>query len=302
MPMAVSCMGSTPSCGPAGTTDCCNPLPIPGGTFYRSYDLGTDAMYPTMTAPATVSGFWLDGYEVTVGRYRRFVMAGQGTQQNPPAAGAGGRTLNGMAGQAGWQAAWNTNLPADATAQLAELKCSATDQTWTDSPGANENLPISCISWYDAIAFCAWDGGFMPTEAEWNYAATGGDEQRAYPWSMPASALTIDCTHANYYNASAGYCTNPPNGAATPVGSRSPIGDGRWGHADLSGNLWEWVLDLSAAYATPCDDCADLASGSSRVTRGGYFRNSLDNLRASNRSQSLGTDRFGYLGVRCARM
>ena len=178
-------MGLPARCGPAGTTDCCETLPVPGGTFLRDYDVGGDTMFKMMPAQATVNGFWLDKYEVTVGRYRAFVLASQGTQQSAPAAGAGARGLNDLANQAGWEAAWNANLPSDSIAQLASLKCDA-HETWTDVAGANESLPINCITWYDAMAFCIWDGGFLPTEAEWNYAAAGGDEQRAYPWSNAA--------------------------------------------------------------------------------------------------------------------
>jgi formylglycine-generating enzyme required for sulfatase activity len=48
--------------------------------------------------------------------------------------------------------------------------------------GANEALPINCVHWYDAFQFCAWDGGWLPTEAEWEMAAAGGAENRRYPW------------------------------------------------------------------------------------------------------------------------
>ena len=51
------------------------------------------------------------------------------------------------------------------------------------------NHPRETVNWYEAIAFCAWDGGFLPTETEWHYAASGGSAQRAYPWSSPAGDL-----------------------------------------------------------------------------------------------------------------
>jgi hypothetical protein len=72
---------------------------------------------------------------------------------------------------------------------------------WADPPdAAHANLPMNCMNWYEAFAFCAWDGGRLPTEAEWNYAAAGGDQQRAYPWSSPPGALVLDAAHASYYD------------------------------------------------------------------------------------------------------
>lgn len=73
----------------------------------------------------------LDKYEVTVGRFREFVNAGNGTRANPPIVGEGARTLNGTADQGGWDATWNGNLRTDTAALVAAIKCSATSQAWT---------------------------------------------------------------------------------------------------------------------------------------------------------------------------
>jgi formylglycine-generating enzyme required for sulfatase activity len=237
---------------------------------------------------------------VTVGRFRQFVDAGMGTQANPPSSGAGARTLNGMANQAGWDPAWNANLPTDTAALVAAVSCDATFQTWTGTPGANEALPMSCIDWYDAFAFCVWDGGFLPTEAEWNYAAAGGNEQRAYPWSNPASDLSLDCSYANFYDGTT-YCANAPIGAVNRVGSESPKGDGKWAQADLGGNIFEWTLDgYETPYANPCNDCADLTGIAYRAGHGGSFRVSVY-LRAALRGFERPYYRTFDIGVRCAR-
>jgi len=257
-----------------------------------------------MAIPATVSDLRLDTYLVTVGRFRAFVTAGMGTQARPPASGAGARTLNGTANQGGWDPSFNASLATSTTALIAAVKCNATYQTWTDTAGGNENLPMNCITWFEAMAFCAADGGFLPTEAEWNYAASGGSAQRAYPWSSPPGSTTIDCTYANYYinNPSGTLCVNGTTGAANRVGSESPKGDGLWGQTDLGGNVFEWNLDWYApTYSAPCNDCANLTSTSFRVTRGGGFYNFAASARTGDRNYAMPTDRYFGNGVRCAR-
>lgn len=294
---APSCGDLPETCGPAGTSSCCPSPLISGGTFFRSYDVGTDNAFTDMTNPATVSDFRLDMYEVTVGRFRQFVVAGGGTQQSPPDDGAGARTLNGLAAQGGWDPAWNALLAVDSAALAAGLRCAVNDATWTDTPGANESLPINCITWYEAFAFCVWDGGFLPTEAEWNYAAVGGSEHRAYPWSSPPSSLTIDCSYANY-NSTTGSCADGP----FRVGTASVKGAGRWGHADFAGNVWEWELDwFQTAYINPCNDCARLTSTVNRAIRGGMWGNPAANTRGAARLANSPDGRYEGLGVRCAR-
>jgi formylglycine-generating enzyme required for sulfatase activity len=261
--------------------------------FYRGYDLATDGAYTDMTLPATVSTFRLDRYEVTVGRFREFVTAGMGTSSSPPAAGAGAHP---NLANSGWDSSWSSSLVPDTTSLRAAIQCSATFQTWTDAPGANETRPIVCIDWFEAMAFCAWDGGYLPTEAEWHYAASGGSAQRAYPWSDPAGDLTLDCRHANWDPVP--YCV--ATGSET-VGATSPLGDGMWGQADLAGNVWEWNLDWYAAYAIPCADCADVVPATDRVFRGGGFGNGTTDMRTAFRGGDPPTYRYFDVGVRCAR-
>jgi formylglycine-generating enzyme required for sulfatase activity len=289
-------MGLAATCGMGANDNCCRAATVTGGTFHRSYD---GVGFTDMSFPAMVSTFVLDKYEVTVGRFRAFVDAGLGTQASPPAAGAGAHPK--LAGS-GWDSAWNTSLAADTSALTAAVKCDSTYQTWTDAPGGNENKPMNCVRWYEAMAFCIWDGGYLPTEAEWNYAASGGSEQRVYPWSAPGSSTTIDCTYANYDPGTA--CVS---GGTNRVGSESPRGDGRdWGlggHSDLAGNVWEWTLDWYAStYPTmSCDDCANLTPATNRVVRGGGFGNVASALRAADRNNGGPINRYSHVGFRCAR-
>jgi formylglycine-generating enzyme required for sulfatase activity len=302
-----SCTGLAASCGASGADNCCASSVVSGGLFNR----GNNASYP-----ATVSDFRMDRYEITVGRFRKFVAAWVGGWR--PAAGAGKHThLNSGSGlaatgggyEAGWDTAWSSNLAATASGWDASLMQNATYQTWTSSPDTKENRPINYETWFEAYAFCIWDGGFLPSEAEWNYAAAGGggaDGQRQYPWSDPPTSTTIDCSYANYYNGST-YCAPPPNGSTNNVGSESTKGDGKWGQSDLAGNVWEWNLDWwASAYLNPCTNCANLTAASDRVIRGGSSVNFASNLLSSYYDGSAPASRtYQYggdgLGARCAR-
>jgi formylglycine-generating enzyme required for sulfatase activity len=301
-PRALSCEGLAPTCGAALDANCCDSPLVPGGVFYRSHDVAADGLYAPTTYPATVSPFYLDRYEVTVARFRQFVDAGMGLAATAPAASEGGHPL--LPGS-GWDTSWNPNLVTDIAALNAGL-ASCVPSSWTPTPGANENLPLNCVTWYEAFAFCIWDGGYLPTEAEWNYAAAGGDEQRAYPWSFPPDDLTIDCSYANY-SLSSGYCVNPPNGGFEPVGTHSPQSDGRWGHADLAGNVWEKTLDYyvgssNGGYANAtCDDCANLVPDSARSARGGGWNGDDSVARPAYRYYDPPYDRYVEMGMRCAR-
>jgi len=289
-----SCAGLVAACGPSASgTDCCASSVIPGGSFYRSYD-GVSPGYTSQAYPATVSSFRLDKYEITVGRFRNFVAA---YAQNMIPAGAGKNPGN--PSDTGWDPAWNASLEPDKATLIAALKCNAVFQTWTDTPqtAATESAAIVCLDWYLAQAFCIWDGGRLPTEAEWNYAAAGGSEQRVYPWSSPPTSTAISADNAVYLSPSAQY--------VAVVGSKSPLGDGRWGQTDLAGNALEWVQDgFSDPYAiVPCNDCAVLSVTAFRILRGGGSNYSASDVLSSARNKDLSSDNHDALsGARCARL
>jgi formylglycine-generating enzyme required for sulfatase activity len=238
--------------------------------------------------PATVSTFRLDTYEVTVGRFRKFVEAYPASK---PVAGCGKNSKN--AGDTGWNSAWDSALPATAEALSAAVSCSE-DASWSETAGDAEALPMGCLSWHEAYAFCIWDGGRLPTEAEWNYTAAGGAEQRPYPWSTSANDETIDGSYATY-------CSATPC-ISRAVGSRSPQGDGKWGHADLAGSVREWVQDYYLTYSSECLDCAALTDGGMRARRGGSYSESPPFLLTEYRDAAGPAIRMPNVGVRCARV
>jgi len=324
----------TSTCGPggSGTESCCASPEVPGGTYYRTYDpitedagrehvtLAADGGPTAEADPATLGGFRLDKYLVTVGRFRQYVNYVTGSAGAPPANGSGIHThLNGGLGLAnsgapgtyepGWDATdwsaeiatgagaistWDTNL-GSADSCVSPASPPAAD-TWTNAPsiGILENLPINCVNWYEAYAFCIWDGGFLPSEAEWEYAAAGGSQQLEYPWGAgDAGAGSLYAIYDDYY-------TSNDSTHIAPVGS-ALLGAGYWGQLDLAGEVDEWTLDWRAPYVDPCINCAYLTPSSSRAIRGGEFSGGVVSLVAPGRYGFDPTFREVYLGFRCAR-
>jgi sulfatase modifying factor 1 len=272
-------------CGATGSEDCCLSPFVEGGTFYRRND-------PKL--PATVSDFRLDKYEVTIGRSRRFVAAVSAGWK--PEAGSGKHSYLAAGGlfnaytqqvESGWDATMDADLPSDKSGWDEVLMCPGS--TWTPAPGPHENMPVGCVDWYEAYAFCIWDGGFLPSYAEWNYAASGGAEQRKYPWGK-------DPPDANHANSCA--CVS----AAVAVGSKSPLGDGLWGQSDLAGNVWEWLLDTALAEPVPCKDCMRNHPGLGIYDLGGAYDQGTDTLATDyNQNWNNAPYRAPNLGFRCAR-
>lgn len=292
-PILPNCQGLVAQC--AGES-CCAAANVPGGTFNR---LNNPAF------PATVTGFRLDTYEVVVGRFRAFVNAGRGTRERPPAEGSGAHPL---IPNSGWSNAFNTQLTENKVAFEDAIKCDPElYAAYSELPGKNDTLPMNCVTWAEAFAFCVWDGGRLPTETEWNYAAAGGSEQRLYPWGGP----TIDKTFVSYGCQSGDSIADP--GAPlckfadyTVVGTK-PTGRGRWGHADLSGNVWERVLDyfVDPLRLATCNDCADLQPvPEGHPIRGGAINWAESFQRTSDRTavnSEPNETRTNTVGFRCAR-
>jgi sulfatase modifying factor 1 len=276
-----SCQGLQKICGEHADLDCCASNVVPGGMFYRGYN--GQPGYTSADYPATISDFRLDNFEISLGRFRKFIAAYAG---GIIAAGSGKNPHNPI--DPGWNADWNAQLASDRIALSAGILNAGSTLYYDES---KDNLPISGISWFEAEAFCIWDGGRLPTEAEWHYAASGGLEQRIFPWGSEPP----DTQHAVFGSTD-----------VAPVGSH-PQGDGKWGQSDLAGNVWEWVEDSADPttevnpYPMPCADCANLATASGRTVRGSSTGAFSVFLQSPTRTAIPASQRQYSVGARCAR-
>ncbi len=208
----------------------------------------------------TLSAFWVDLTEATNGRYRQCVTAGA------------------------------CRPPADVA--------SYTRAAYYGAPEFDA-YPVVWVTQQQAAEYCAWAGGRLPTEAEWEYAARGPAALR-YPWGND-----FDGARLNYCAAD---CAAAPNDASfsdgypetAPVGV-FPAGVSWCGALDLGGNVREWVADwYGASAATPQTDPPGPASGESRISRGGAWMDTPDDARSANRGANTPDYTRDKVGFRCA--
>jgi formylglycine-generating enzyme required for sulfatase activity len=288
-----SCRREQPRCG-LDQDDCCAALSVPAGTFAFTADsLGTLVM-------VTLSSHRLERFEVTVGRAREFIANYDDWRASgEPTPGLGGHP---RIADSGWRDAFTAELPATGAALADRWASCALSEFGTfaaEADGrASARVPLNCATWYEAFAFCAWDGGRLPTLAELQYSATGGAEGRTYPWG--------DAPPPNLERASfgcGGSVVDRPECLAAPsveVG-RHPLGRGRFGQDDLAGSMAEWALDGAPTITESCSDCASLIDGSVRTLRGGSWFEGPESLAAGAFviMEPYVVAPFG--GVRCAR-
>ena len=243
---------------------------------------------------ATVGSFYLDKLEVTVGRFRAFVEAYDSLTRQP------GDGRHPRVDNTGWNPSWELHLPQSSDQLKAALKCDEGYHQWTDDIGPNEQAPINCVTWFEAFAFCIWDGGRLPTEAEWEYAAAGGAQNRLYPWGF--GPPTPERAVHSAYAVDAGVPIAPEN-----VGSK-PLGAARWGHLDLAASVWEYTLDWydDNGYNFVVDGCTECVpmvpdSQGHRTAKGGSWWAESIMIRGAERHGMANDGRYGGNGLRCAR-
>ena len=261
-------------------------LPIPGGEYF----MGSDENVAEKPAHhVKLSPFCMDATEVTVAAYKAC-------------------SDRGACKRAGITNEWGGISPHDR--KVYDPLCNARD------PKGRGNHPVNCVDWEQAAQYCesVGPGVRLPTEAEWEFAARGPDG-RKYPWgdetpsAAHLNACGLECLAwaksngvplAAMYQADDGF----PNTA--PVGS-FPQGKSRYGIADVTGNVWEWVADWYSPYANSTAGAAPLdpkgpPTGTERVVRGGAWNGAEPSwVRPTSRFHDTPTKRSHGYGFRCSK-
>jgi formylglycine-generating enzyme len=183
---------------------------------------------------------------------------------------------------------------------------------WRHPEGPQSDLegrmdhPVVHVSWTDAVAFCNWAGLRLPSEAEWEFAARGGLEQKRFPWGderEPGGEHRMNVWQGRF---PAENTLDDGHLGTCPVDAFPPNG---FGLHNTSGNVWEWCADwfdpsFHAAPDAPRKNPAGPPTGQAKVTRGGSYLchdSYCNRYRVAARNSNEPHDSTGNLGFRCAR-
>ncbi len=182
--------------------------------------------------------------------------------------------------------------------------------SWSRPEGPQSDLegradhPVVHVSWNDAGAYCVWAQKRLPTEAEWEYAARGGLEEKVFPWGdelEPGGAHVMNVWQGVFPSENTvadGYYGTCPSGAYPPNG---------YGLHNMTGNVWEWCSDwYSPDFHTreKRTDPHGPGRGSNRSTRGGSYlchHSYCLRYRVAARNSMEPDSSTGNTGFRCAQ-
>jgi formylglycine-generating enzyme required for sulfatase activity len=220
-----------------------------------------------------LDAFWVDYTEVTVAQYAVFV------------AETGYRST---AEKMGWAYAY-----VESAKEWQRVKGADWQHPFGPTSNAEDNHPVTQVTWNDAVEYCAWVGGSLPSEAQWEKAARGTDG-RIYPWGDD-----FDGTRLNYCDTRCGGDTRYDDGYqfTAPVGSY-PTGASPYGVLDMAGNVWEWTADwFTSSYNE--QTAVQNPNGPARVLRGGSWNHDRAGMRAAYRLDAPPDTSVDNFGFRC---